>query len=168
MMKAVEASQQIMCSHCEEMVHRYAARCPYCQHNLIAPASPMSLESVNSEGESRKTDAPNPDIHKKEAGKITQVSFQDPFQTVLAHEEEAGVSLLQGLLRPLISLVFLLSGTFFFFFGILVKLFSKNGLMVLEWSESSWPYFVFPSLVVVIAGLVFLSQLDSSDPISQK
>ena len=60
----------------------------------------------------------------------------------------------------LLSLAALLAGSFFFFFGIIIKLYATGGVFSLEWSSSSWPYFIAFAVFLVIVGLSALSKLD--------
>lgn len=156
---AVEASQQTVCPHCEEMVHRYAARCPYCQHDLASPVLPQIFAQNNVQGiipnvSSNGESDPNP--------KITQVPFHDHFETDAA-EESASLHTKKGVIQELLPLVALLSGSFFFFFGMLIRFFSTNGNLTLQWSQSSWPYFIFPSGCALIAGVILLSKMRIQD-----
>ena len=60
----------------------------------------------------------------------------------------------------LLALFTLLAGSFFFFFGLLILLFSTNGTFSLEWKASSWPYFVSSALGLLITGLWSLSKIE--------
>ncbi len=137
MMKANLSSSQIFCTNCEEIVHAYAVRCPYCSKDLNpAPTSE----------------------------KITQLHEVAPASIVampqaVAIEDEAPSALPEGF-TVLISLAALLAASFFFFFGVIIKLFSVEGVFVLEWKASSWPYFVGSSLVLLALGLYTLSKLE--------
>ena len=66
-MKAAESVSQIVCWHCEEPVHRYASRCPYCQKDI-------SSNSSDDLDESHDTATPKisaqPDIENNPFGKI--------------------------------------------------------------------------------------------------
>ena len=151
---AVEVNQQTICPHCEEMVHRYAARCPYCQHSLAQPVVPSSSISADVQVDEEPVKEP-------EASKITQMPLAAPF----GHEsisEDRAISP-QSMLYALLPLILLLSGSFFFFFGLIIRFFSKQGQLILQWTQSSWPYFVFPSALLILAGVVFLSKTDIHD-----
>jgi hypothetical protein len=144
-MKANLSSSQIMCWNCEEVVHAYAARCPYCHKDLTANTAPA---------------APSPVLVEK----IAQIQPIAPSPVVALHEEKVEANEESGFLQDaftiLISLAALLAGSFFFFFGVIIKLFSKNGTFVLEWNVNSWPYFVVSALVLLSLGLYTLSKLE--------
>lgn len=139
-----------MCWNCEEVVHAYAARCPYCNKDLTSQSSAAPTPSPNSE-------------------KITQIlptPQATPTPVVPLHEEKVEADPQAGFLQDaftiLLSLSALLAGSFFFFFGVIIKLFSKNGSFVLEWNVSSWPYFVVSALVLLSLGLYTLSKLEDN------
>lgn len=135
-MKANLSSSQIFCSHCEELVHEYAVRCPYCNKDIDNSSS---------------------------ADKITQMHA--PIAPMAAPESilpaEEALSALPEAFTVLVSLAALLAASFFFFFGVIIKLFSTNGIFALEWNVSCWPYFVGSSLVLLCLGLYTLSNLDN-------
>ncbi|HXF28812.1 MAG TPA: hypothetical protein VN457_03095 [Chlamydiales bacterium] len=68
-------------------------------------------------------------------------------------EDESSASTANSFFSVLMPLVTLLGGTFFLFFALMLKLFSKNGKLTLEWSADSWPYFLFPALFLLLLGL---------------
>ena len=142
-MKANLNSSQIFCSHCEEVVHAYAVRCPYCHKDLDhAPASDKIAQITT--------------IHAPAAMAASPV-VPMPSEQVISEEEPSRLP--EGF-TILISLASLLAASFFFFFGIIIKLFSTNGSFVLEWNVSCWPYFVGSSLVLLALGLYSLSNLE--------
>lgn len=135
-MKANLNSSQILCGNCEEMVHAYAVRCPYCHK----------------------------DVQTTQSDKITPIQTLDPVPAVPMEQQVAIVeempSALPEAFTVLISLAALLAASFFFFFGVIIKLFAENGTFVLEWKVGAWPYFVGSSLVLLILGLYTLSKLE--------
>ncbi|MBS0635584.1 MAG: hypothetical protein JSR37_08995 [Verrucomicrobia bacterium] len=134
-MKANLSSSQIFCSHCEELVHEYAVKCPYCNKD-IDRSSPVD--------------------------KIAQIHV--PASPIAAPEQvlcaEQAPSALPEAFTVLLSLASLLAASFFFFFGVIIKLFGTNGTFVLEWNVGCWPYFVGSSLILLCLGLYSLSNLD--------
>lgn len=136
-MKANTGKKQIQCIYCEEMVHPYATHCPYCSKEIIS-----TLEETESQFEQS----------------LTQTNS-------LTFKEEADKSSLSPLVTPqvfyvLLSLILLLAGSCFFFFGILIKLFSTNGVFTLEWNIDRWPYFVGSAVVSITLGLIMFSKIE--------
>lgn len=137
MKKASDA--QMQCCFCEEMIHAYATRCPYCYKD-VSPIAEMQPEQV----------APSP-LFKMEDEGISEEKGKK--------EEKAPIVISQTVYMFL-SLSALLAGSVFFFFGALIRLFAKDGVFTLEWSVSSWPYFVFSALVLLACGLITLSKVE--------
>ncbi len=138
-MKANLDSSQIFCNHCEEIVHAYAVHCPYCNKRIDRGASSKIAEM------STPTPIPSPVVALPAAEQVL---------------EEESASALPETFTVLISLASLLAASFFFFFGVIIKLFSTNGTFVLEWNVGCWPYFVGSSLILLCLGLYALSNLD--------
>ncbi len=138
-MKANLNSSQIFCNNCEEVVHAYAVRCPYCHKDLNHTPSDKIAQ-----------------IHTESTPLASPVVPLPPEQAL---EEEEPSSLPEAF-TILISLASLLAASFFFFFGVIIKLFSVNGSFVLEWNVNCWPYFVGSSLVLLALGLYTLSNLE--------
>ena len=196
-MEATLSTSQMICSHCEELVHRYAARCPYCQHDLTAPLVAMAelhfAQAINSFKDPSEQADPsvskitplNQDIPHKlqpaqnEAAKSTnrakaaataatpaklpiavkpQASLPS-FESIQADpkQQQAAFITQESSIKILFSLIALLGGSFFAFFGLILKLFSKNGKLVLEWNAETWPYYLFPALVLLVIGMAMLS-----------
>lgn len=129
------------CWHCEEEVNRYAKRCPYCSKDL----------AVQPEAKPTSKIAP---LHALTA---------NPFEIVSENEEAVSQEhphFVSQAFFVILSLASLLAGSFFFFFGILIKLFSRDGVFTLEWSAVSWPYFVFSAILLVVVGLFTLSKIE--------
>lgn len=210
-MGATLSSSQVVCSYCEEMVHRYAARCPYCQHDLTSPNTAST--SILPEFRFEESNVPHKESHKQSTPKSSPVKQSEPqpskitpfvpgafcdlatrkelitksFKTVqpkacpplvdlkdLASVDDepeekqapSGTGLLkqESILKVVFSLIFLLAGSFFAFFGLILKLFSKDGKLVLEWNAESWPYYLFPALIILLIGMAVLphSEHDAS------
>lgn len=139
-MKANLSTSQIFCSNCEEVVHAYAVSCPYCHKALNHSAPSDKIAEIHSQSNFA-------------ASSVVPMPMQ--------HEQpEEAPSRLPEAFTILISLASLLAASFFFFFGVIIKLFSTNGRFVLEWNVGCWPYFVGSSLVLLALGLYTLSNLD--------
>lgn len=143
-MKATESISQVTCWHCEEPVHRYATRCPYCQKSLA-------------------TSTPNEEAPPIPSSKITSLprfEARAPVDEEEDSEPEVEESFGSQVGHVLLALFTLLAGSFFFFFGLLILLFSTNGTFSLEWKASSWPYFVSSAMGLLITGLWSLSKVE--------
>ena len=133
---------QTLCPHCEEVVHRYALYCPYCQKSLG-----FSRAGVEEIPES----------------KVMPITMSTPFPELAENEHIDAEPTKIGSSTPLkavVVLLLLLTSSFFFFFGVLLRFFSENGVLVLQWSEASWPYYIFPSLVGIGIGYFLLYKVE--------
>jgi hypothetical protein len=119
------------------MIHAYATSCPYC-YNDIAQSEQSEQKNVSH---LLRMDDDRQLEDKAKEGEKSPTAFS---QTVYM----------------LFSLATLLAGSVFFFFGVLIKLFSKEGVFTLEWSVGCWPYFVFSALVLITCGLITLSKVE--------
>ena len=194
-MEATLSTSQMICSRCEELVHRYAARCPYCQHDLTAPLVAMAelhfeqaLNSFKDSTEQSDLSASkitplNQDIPQKlpstqsiavkSSNTTATPNATMPLKQVTAAKQQAALPTFdslqveqkpqpatgitqESLVKVLFSLIALLGGSFFAFFGLMLKLFSKNGKLVLEWNAETWPYYLFPALVLLVLGMAML------------
>lgn len=142
-MKATESVSQVLCWHCEEPVHRYANRCPYCQKSLAGQAT---NEDQLAQASSKITSLPKFEMRETVEEQEFTPSAEESFGSQVGH--------------VLLALFTLLAGSFFFFFGLLILLFSTNGTFSLEWKASSWPYFVSSALGLLITGLWSLSKIE--------
>jgi hypothetical protein len=161
-MKANLNSSQILCWHCEEIVHAYAARCPYCNKDLTTPQQAANQTQSQSPFQPAQIAPPSDKIaHIAPMADIVRDApraHPDAANHEDAHHEAANS--VSETFTVLISLAALLAGSFFLFFGVIIKLFATNGTFVLEWNASSWPYFVGSALVLLILGLYTLSKLE--------
>ena len=176
-MEATQSTSQVVCTHCEERVHRYAARCPYCQHDLTSPVVALSefqfdhmiaphkeVSQVSSSGHANKIMPLAADKESgytpqfKQASIPTQIHPQVPVQTNIEKKQLQLEPIQQeNIYKVLFSLIALLTGSFFAFFGLILKLFSKNGKLVIEWNAEQWPYYFFPAFLLVVYGMLTLS-----------
>jgi hypothetical protein len=146
-MGAELATQQLVCSNCEELVNQHASRCPYCQCDLTTPFATRSQVAK----EATQVIPLNPKICHLDPAHEEEEKKQEE---AVAEEEGS----LFGILVPLFCL---LAGGAFLLFSLILKLFSRHGKLVLEWNASSWHYFFFPALFLLVVGLIAFSS-DSS------
>jgi hypothetical protein len=139
-----------LCLHCEELVHPYASHCPYCQKPVTAQST-TSATSLQASIESLGKIAPINPFEQIEQKQI-DAKNQQP--------EAVDATFASHVAHVILALFTLLAGSFFFFFGLLVLMFSQNGVFRLEWNVSSWPYFVFSAVTLLIIGLWSLSKVE--------
>lgn len=148
-----DSVNQVACWHCEEPVHRYATYCPYCQKALTAQNMAANANS-DAIQEPQPYFVPASKIESHPAFERKKIVEEQEAEEV----KEESFAIQVG--HVLLALFALLSGSFFFFFGFLILLFSSNGTFSLEWKATSWPYFVLSALVLLVTGLWSLSKVE--------
>lgn len=162
-MKAAVSTQTTMCSHCEEVVHRYAVRCPYCNKNLKNSTTTSSHDIAPPEPvQSKITQMPQSAFYANDLLKDAMLPIKETEEKpqisneVKVNQMKTDDAFGKEMKKVLVPLVSLLTGAFFFFFGVILKLFSSNGTFTLEWNASAWPFFVFPAFLLLLVGMVSL------------
>lgn len=149
-MGATLLSNQIVCSKCEELVHRYAARCPYCSEDLTKVVDKTQIDLPKEPTSCKITQLEQPRYASHHPEELLQKAVKQEAR----HEEEEGNA--PSIFKVLMPLISLLAGSFFIFFSVMLKLFSKNGKLVLEWNMDSWPYYLVPALFLLVIGMTTL------------
>jgi hypothetical protein len=198
-MEATLSVQQVICPHCEELVHRNVSSCPYCRYafgdiqdgdaasqhaitsdELVAhlrPVLPIQKQTKNSTPQKKEVDTARasttfktvsstpsePLLKLVEALQKNENKEQDLKQVskLETQLEDAASEHSESIGKVLFALFSLLAGSFFVVFGLILKLFSKNGKFVLEWSQDAWPYYLFPALFLLVYGMLSFT---SGDP----
>jgi len=155
-MKAAESLSQIVCWNCEELVHRYATHCPYCQKDLARPT--LDEDDVPNRAKPKISQPVASPFGKIEA--LPHVDLQQKEELAETEETLPANAFVHQAGHVLLSLFSLLAGSFFFFFGLLLLLFSENGTFSLEWKASSWPYFVFSAMFLLLVGLWSVTKIE--------
>lgn len=138
-----------LCWNCEGSVDRDAENCLYCGVYL------------------------HPEDKKKQQEELEEEDFEPPYQEEEVVEEKttpAPSYVAEAIAEPkitqqnikaaLIPILFLLSGSFFFFFGMILYLFSTDGVFVLRWNAHYWFVYLFLSAPLLFGGWRALRYLD--------
>ncbi|MDB6081901.1 MAG: hypothetical protein JWO53_1173 [Chlamydiia bacterium] len=164
-MGATLSNSQIVCMNCEELVHRYAARCPYCNQDLttVSLKEPVSCKITHLE---QPIYVPQPvdESVRVRQDSLSKINITDTDRIENSLPEDA-IEDDTSLLKVLLPLISLLAGSFFIFFSLMIKLFSKNGKLTLEWSAESWPYYLVPALILLVIGMATLSRAEKELPL---
>jgi hypothetical protein len=62
--------------------------------------------------------------------------------------------------RDVFPILFLMAGSVFFLFGLILFLFSKDGMLTLQWASHNSLYFLVLSIPLIFFGWNFLHQFD--------
>ncbi|MDP1836148.1 MAG: hypothetical protein Q8K75_09540 [Chlamydiales bacterium] len=150
-----------LCWNCDGSVPLAVDQCTYCGASLREGASPQPVKKVRDDlappyamhgGQRDSSDIPQPpfNVLQKEAAKPVE-------------EEEATEETTAGANKELSPLMFLLGGSVFFLFGLVLKLFSQNGEFTLQWSSDYWYVYLFGGIALLIFGCRSLKYVEDSD-----
>ena len=145
-----------LCWNCEGNVSVAEENCPYCGVSVRPP----SLEGVSNNftppyqmahTAKNQTIPPSPyapQIH--EESKIEEEKENNQVSSSLPTGEFKNV---------LIPMLFLLAGSVFFLFGMVLLLFSQNGLFKLSWNGNLWYLYLLVSVPLLFIGWMALQKL---------
>lgn len=133
---------QLLCWNCEEIVHEQARVCPYCNVDLHRQSKDSKITHLSGH------------LVSEEKPKKPPVTPSN----LLPSSSQANTS--DSSLAALSSLGLLFLGTAFLFLGILVALFSQDGVFTLSWAEHHWPLYVGGGIALSSLGLLLLKKVE--------
>jgi len=146
-----------LCWNCEGAVAFNAENCPFCGVSVV-PASldgtPANFAPPYNMGTSQDAYIPRSPYAAQPEVQATDESI--PTQTVEKGDETS----FDDFKTAFWALVFLLSGAVFFLFGIVLVLFSTNGVFTLRWDATTWFFYSIVSVPLLILGWRCLSKLN--------
>lgn len=150
-----------LCWNCEGNVARDIDNCPYCGVYLHASDIDENAAWNSSHLSSSKTEEiPSPLYQIKPTEEISE-------EQEIPREEDsksfAWNSLYKQLKGDIFPILFLMMGSVFFLFGVVLVLFSQGGTFTLQWKESDGFYFLLFALPLIGCGWMFLQQLEEPD-----
>lgn len=146
-----------LCWNCEGSVSIAAETCPYCGVSVV----PASLDApIHNFAPSYRPGAPQEGaIPRSLYAPEEKILLQEEIQPRIKEIEESENSL-DSFKSSLIAVVLLLVGSVFFMFGLVLVLFSNNGLLTLQWDASVWFVYFGLSFPLLLMGWRALSKLD--------
>lgn len=158
-----------LCWNCEGNVSRQIDNCPYCGVYLHAEELEENSDWNPSYRPSSKTEEiPSPIYQiqqEQEDSAETESNERIEESPVDIKKEESEVfawsQLSTQLKKDVYPILFLMMGSIFFLFGVVLLLFSQNGVLTLQWQGSHALYFLAASLPLVGFGWWYLQKLDS-------
>ena len=152
--------QKKICWNCEGNVDRNMDNCSYCGVYLHAPEEELSGGYWNPSYRAPFNSEIEEDEPSSDEEIIGPVSDRRSSSEKEVFSLGGWAALSQSLKRDLFPVLFLMLGSVFFLFGIVLLLFSQNGVLTLQWKESDGFYFFLFSFPLVVLGWVFLQRLD--------
>ena len=141
--------QKKICWNCEGNVSREADNCTYCG---------VYLHAIDEDTSFSRTPSLYP-LHQPQPS----VQEENPAENTEDFSFGSSHSLLDRLKRDLFPLLFLMMGSVFFLFGIVLLLFSQNGVLTLQWEQTDGFYFFLSALPFMAIGWMFLQRLGSEE-----
>jgi len=179
----LSTDNQKQCSRCEEFIHPQSTSCPYCgtdlsSNKVVRPASstPFSapltpLAPPEQPAIPRSPYNPSPTTSTPST---TTDSTTTSSTTLPPPVEKRPASPYDYSIRTILTpLLLLLSGTVFFLFGLVLSLYSKEGVFTLHWKSAYWPLYLAVAASSLFYGWRALHRLEeyeehSSNPSNSK
>ncbi|MEZ5315297.1 MAG: hypothetical protein R3E91_03685 [Chlamydiales bacterium] len=155
-------NDKLLCWNCDGNVSLHLQQCPYCGVNLSHPSENIEEERnpfqnfANPFQSSISTDQgipppPFANAFDQESG-ITDEEWNHSLSEKThssEHKEEPTSSTNR---RELIALLLLLPGVVFFLFGIVLMIFSSEGVLTLQWRQNFGYFYFFGALPLIFFG----------------
>lgn len=154
-----------LCWNCDGNVPLRAEHCPYCGVYIEQSAdgddiddeeeehTPPYVVSVPKKGASV---APAPPYSTPKKSKTPQ----PPQAQKTAARAATGAVPREGLRKVVLSLVLLICGSVFALFGLVLLLFSDNGVFTLKWNGDHWPFYLGVGAIALVVGWRLVGNLE--------
>jgi hypothetical protein len=149
-----------LCWNCDGNVSREIDNCPYCGVYLHAEELEENSSWNPSYRPSSKTEEIPTPIYQIQSEEEEEETIESPPAEEIESPETTN-NLSTQLKKDVFPILFLMMGSIFFLFGIVLFLFSQNGVLTLQWQGSYAVYFLIASIPLVGFGWRFLQNLDS-------
>ena len=153
-----------LCWNCEGNVAKEIDNCPYCGVYLHAPdTEDDSIWNPAYRPSSENEEVPSP-LYQIQS-EIPQ-EFEEQGKVVTASDQSESMSwhhLFLQLKRDVFPILFLMMGSVFFLFGVVLLLFSQNGTFTLQWQESDGLTFLLFAIPLTGMGWLYLQRLEAND-----
>jgi len=139
-----------LCWNCEGVVDRSSENCIYC--GVYLHPEKEELEEEYEEGEAKPHYTPQD--HEGEEYEPHYQSEEDEkiiYEEIHAEETKKAATSedIKGVILPL---VFLLAGSIFMLFGLILYFFSKDGVFVLKWNANYWFIYLLIAVPLLFIG----------------
>lgn len=156
-----------LCWNCEGNVSEELETCSYCgvyvQNHFLNNSDPSWNLSYESAETASIAVPPPPYQIKLEIDNKKELPFNETVSSDANQEEEVESfypTLFEQLKKDLFPTLFLMAGSIFFLFGVVLFLFSHNGTLTLQWETRDAIYFLGASLPLTLLGWKFLQDVD--------
>lgn len=153
-----------LCWNCEGNVSRQIDNCPYCGVYLHAEEleeegfwHPSRQSSKYQELEQEQEQDPTPSPLYQITPEVEETTATHPKIEEL--ELKAHLVSFEQLKQDVFPTLFLMSGSVFFLFGVILLLFSQEGSLTLQWNGNHWIYFLALGIPFLCYGWKCLQQI---------
>lgn len=152
-----------LCWNCEGNVAKNIDNCPYC--GVYLHAAEIEEESTwnpsyRPNPENEEIPSPlyqiKPEVEQEREEEDSDEAADDSKPMVWNH-------LFSQLKHDVFPILFLMMGSVFFLFGIVLLLFSQNGTFTLQWQESDGLYFLLFAVPLIGFGWMYLQRLEANE-----
>lgn len=141
-------NEKRLCWNCEGSVSLHLEQCPYCGVDATqVPENPPFASPFQSYNQDATTPTPpytpgypSYDVSQEEWNNALEKHEEEKEDTPGAHR------------REMIALLLLLPGVVFFLFGLVLILFSSDGVLSIEWNQSFAYFYFLGAIPLVILG----------------
>lgn len=143
-----------LCWNCEGNISRELDNCPYCG---------VYVHSSDTGNSNYWSPSYTPQDQLEEAPSPLYSVQDDVFETVVdipAEVSSVWAPIFLVLKKEVFPVLFLMSGSIFFLFGLILFLFARDSTLNLRWDGSLWPVFTLLSLPSLWIGWRFLNGLE--------
>ncbi len=151
--------QKKLCWNCEGNISREIDNCPYCGVYLHLAELEEDSHWNPSYSTSKTEEIPTPIYQVQE--EPNEKEPEEPSSK--PHEVFACAYLFTQLKRDVFPTLFLMMGSVFFLFGVMLLLFTQNGTLTLQWQGYYGYYFLLFAIPLVGFGWRFLQRLEPDD-----
>lgn len=145
-----------LCWNCEGNVVNHLDNCPYCGVYLnVSPEEDLSW-NPNYQQTEKLDEIPIPPYQSK----TDLISDLTENIEAESHQNVQLDSLFSQLKRDIFPILFLMAGSLFFLFGIVLVLFSQNGKFTLQWEEADALFYLSFSFPLLILGWYLFQKLE--------
>lgn len=153
--------QKKLCWNCDGNIAKDINNCPYCGVYLHgdSDAEEQSFWSPTYQPKDKKDSEEEIPLPVYSLGKTEEQDESEKEESPSLASSE----IIAKLKKDFLPTIFLMSGSVFFLFGIILFLFSREGSFTLQWNGDNWKYFLGFSLPFLFFGWKFLNQIDNDD-----
>ncbi len=151
-----------LCWNCEGNVAKNIDNCPYC--GVYLHAEEMEEDSTwnpSYRAQKNNDEIPSP-LYQIKPPLNEDIEEEPEVQEELSKPVNLN-HLYSQLKNDVFPILFLMMGSVFFLFGVVLLLFSQNGTFNLQWQESDGLYFFLFALPLIGFGWMYLQRLESND-----